>query len=173
MAAENQGTAIIAELERADRIRAVNNEIALFQNTGDARFFWRAYLRLRAAGESVPDDFMAQIDTYASKLLKAQTPLDIAAALDLSGNEKKHTGPKHAAAYARRWRIASEVKIVQDMFPGMTTDKAIKAVARNRGLSHAKVKKDYYQVFPAAKSRRKSVNPSAPPELAAAMRHWR
>lgn len=160
----------MAELERADLIRAINSEIALFQSTGDARFFWRAYLRLRAAGEPIPPDFLQRIDGFARALLSARTPQEIARALDLSGSTKKR-GPKHAVAHARRWRIAGEVAALQSTFPGLSASRAIDAVAQSRGLSSALVRKMFYQAL--AKPRHKAAEGPPADELAAVLRLWR
>ncbi len=157
------------QIKHMEFVRTVNNELALFQNTGDARFFWRAFLRIREAGQPIPDDFLDKLAQWGAKLLTARTPHEIAAALELTGDDKRYVGPKKSDAYRRRWMIASEVKNVQSLYRLKLT-KAIETVARNRGLSVPKVKRDYHEVFTAPL---KQTKPKKSGTLDAAMRAWR
>lgn len=141
-----------ADLDHEQHVHDVNNEITLYRQTGDARFFWRAFLLLHESGKDVPKDFMDKLAKFANKLLHAKTPNEIAFALELVGDEKKHIGPKHSQAYYRRWRLASEVQIVQRQYR-IKLSEAIAAVARNNCLSIAKVKGDYHKIFSAPQTK--------------------
>lgn len=144
------------EWERADLVHEVNNEITLYQATGDGRFFWRAFLTLYEAGEPLPSNFLAKFAQLGNSLLSATTPQEISAALEFSANDgRRHVGPKHSRAYEKRWRLASEVKTVLRLRPELSLVAAKRIVARNRGLSLAEVSKTYHDVFtaPLRKSR--------------------
>jgi hypothetical protein len=164
----------LAQLAEQEHVREVNNKITLYHNTGDARYFWRAFLLLREAKKPIPEDVLSKIAKYAEGLISAKTPREIAAALELAGDEKSHTGPKHSQAYAKRWRLASEVQLVKRLRPSLPLKSAIQIVARNRGLTVAKVKADYHRVFTeplgrAAKGKQKTQIQS----LANVMKEWR
>lgn len=156
-------------MEREAVLRAINNEIAQYQNTGDARFFWRAVLRINKAGEPLPEDFQREIAQFARAMLQAGTAPELARATGMAGSAKKHRGPVQSAAYTRNWRLASEVKTLLQLHPKLTLTAAIAAVARDRGLSVALVKKAYHATFTATKPKRKK----APTALDDAMRAWR
>ena len=167
--AKSESEKFIEHIERQQTVYSVNDELALYRNTGDARFFWRAFLLIRQAGQPIPDDFLNKISQWGGKLLAAQTPTEIAMALELSGNDKRHLGPKQSAAYRRRWELASEVHSVRDLYR-LRLSKAIEIVARNRGLSVAKVKHDYHAVSTAPL---KQTKPEKGGTLDEAMRAWR
>lgn len=164
----------LAQLAEAEHVCEVNNEITLYHNTGDARFFWRAFLLIREAKKPIPEDVLSKIAEYANGLISAKTPREIAAALELAGDGKSHSGPKHSQAYVRRWRLASEVQTVMRLRPSLSLKTAIEIVARNRGLTVAKVKAAYHRVFTeplgrAAKGKQKNQTQS----LANIMETWR
>lgn len=138
----------IAELERQDHVHAVNNEISLYQNTGDARFFWQAFLMIHEKGDPIPQDFLDKLAQWGRGAIQAQTPKEVAVALELSGNGKNHLGPKQSATYEKRWRLASEVKTVKNLYR-ISLIEAIRTVARNNSLPIHKVKSVYHEVFTA------------------------
>ena len=166
---ETEFDRLLEQIKHEEHVHEVNNEITLFHNTGDARFFWRAFLLIREEGKPIPDDFLDKIAQWGGKLLTARTPTEIAAALELTGDDKRHVGPKQSEAYRRRWMIASEVKNMQ-RFYRVKLSKAIEIVARNRGLSVPKVKRDYHEVFTAPL---KQTKPKKSGTLDEAMRAWR
>jgi hypothetical protein len=159
--------AFLAQLKREQLANDVQNECTLYRNTGDGRFLWRAFLRLHGAKEPIPQAILDRLAHWGGRLLGAQDPKEIAAALELSGDEKKHIGPKQSESYRKRWRLASEVCIVRDLYK-ISLTKAIAAVARNSGLSVATVKGAYDDVFRAPLRERKS-----PTDLTSALNNWR
>ena len=166
---ETEFDRLLEQIEHGEHVRRVNNEITLYHNTGDARFFWRAFLLIRKEGKPIPDDFLDKIAQWGGKLLTAQTPAQVATAMELTGDERRHVGPKQSEAYRRRWRLASEVKNVQRQFD-VSLQKAIEAVALNNRLSVPKVKRDYHEVFTAPL---KQTRPKKNGTLDEAMRAWR
>lgn len=158
------------ELIREELVHLVNNEITLYRQTGDARFFWKAIMLLHEHREPVPEQYMAQIVKWAGKVQSISEPREIAAALELSGDAKRKVGPKHSAAYEKTWRLASEVKNVKNLRAGTSLAKAIGIVARNKGLPLPVVKAAYHEVFtaPVTKQSRKAPRQN----LADAMRGW-
>lgn len=158
----------LEHLDREVLNTAVLNEFALYSNTGDGRFLWRAILVLQRAGEPIPNNLQTKLAQWASKLLTAESQGEICAALELIGDGKKHLGPKHGIAYRKRWRLAGEVRIVMDLYK-ISSTKAIASVAKNRGLSIEKVKKDYHAVFGAANRQR---NGQTPTDLDQVLRSW-
>ena len=145
------------QVRKQQLISHVNNEIHLYHATGDARFFWRAYRRLHKAGEPIPQDFLNKIAEFASSILSNDDLSALPKALELAGSDKSHIGPKQSALYRRRWKIASEVEMVKDLYK-ISTTQAIKAVAENRELSFGNVKKIHWQVFKEPLVKRKKVD---------------
>ncbi len=161
-------------LEQHDLYAAINRDIAHFQDTGDGRFFWRAYLRCRSAGLPVPDDFMELIDGFASGLVNAQTPQQIGAAMGMAGGVKRHVGHKHSASFVEKWRIAIEVQTVLSMWPNMNKTAALEAVARNNNQSVSVVKKAYYTAKNSQPQKAvKASKPKPAAALAQAISTWR
>lgn len=116
-------------LERESHVHEVNNEITLYHNTGDARFFWRAFLLIHESGEPMPQNFLDKLAQWGNRVIQAKTPQEIATAIEMTGDDKKHIGPKHSEAYRRRWRLASEVQIVKRLYK-IKLIKAIETVAK-------------------------------------------
>lgn len=160
----------IAEIERQDHVHAVNNEISLYQNTGDARFFWQAFLMIHEKGDPMPQDFLDKLAQWGRGAIQAQTPKEVAVALELSGDGKKHLGPKQSATYEKRWRLASEVKTVKNLYR-ISLIEAIRAVARNNSLPIHKVKSVYHEVFKA--SGKESKKRTAEKSLVSVLATWR
>lgn len=148
---------LVNELRRGDFVCRINNEISQFNNTNDARFFWRAFLLIQEAGEEIPKEFMEQINSYARVMLNAKCPTNLASELELFGDNKKHLGIEHSHKYTRRWKIASEVetlirvsslnKFKTSGSAKITAKQAISAVAKERGMTPANVHKIYYDTF--------------------------
>lgn len=170
---DDDEAAFFDAIEREQLVHDVNNEITLYQNTGDARFFWRAFLTLREAGEPIPEDFLSKLAQWGSKLIRAQTPTEIASALELGGDEKRHIGPAHSAAYYKRWRLASEVQTMMKMRPTLKLAEAIRIVAKNSGMTTSKVKADYHKVFTAPVSKAGKSRANKGHSLNQAMNAWR
>ena len=126
----------------------VNNEVELYLSTGDARFFWRAFLLLHQAGRPIPQNFMDKFAQMAERILQTADVADLPAALELAGSAKSHIGPKQSAAYRRRRSLAAEVAMVRDLYK-ISLTKAIRIVARNRKMSEAKIKKAYHDIYTA------------------------
>lgn len=164
--------AYVKELDHEQLVHDVNNEITLFHATSDPRFFWKAFVLLREAGEPIPESFMRQITVWGNALIPAATPHQVAAALQMTGNGKRHIGPKHSAAYERRWRIASEVKRVSEFYK-ITITKAVATVARNNSLTVAKVKKAYHDTFTAPVTKTKNTSKETARALDSALNSWR
>jgi hypothetical protein len=159
----------IQDLEREQHIHDVNNEITLYQQTGDARFFWRAFLTIHEFGDPIPKNFIDKLAQFGTKILQAKTPQELSAGLELTGDEKRHIGPIQSAAYQRRWRLASEVKTVKELYK-IPLSKAIATVAKNNNLGVSKVRNDYHKVFTA---RTKTVTQKTPVvSLTDAMKAW-
>jgi hypothetical protein len=159
----------ISVLQRMFHVRQVNEEIQLYANTGDARFLWRAFLLMRKAGDTIPEDFMAKFEQWGRKVVAADGLREIAAALELSGGNKRHIGPKHGASYRTRWKLAGEVAHVQRLY-SITLKAAKEAVARNSGLSYATVHREYHKVVP---SKRRSGSASGVMAVDSALRSWK
>lgn len=148
---------LVEELKRGDFVCRINNEISKFNNTRDARFFWRAFLLIQEAGEEIPKEFMEQINSYVRVMLNAKNPKDLAARLELFGDKKNHLGIEHGHKYTRRWKIASEVETLigvsnLNKFKTLGTTKitakqAISLVAKERGMTPANVHKIYYDTL--------------------------
>ena len=166
----DEENAFFQQIEREQNIHDVNNEITLYQQTGDARFFWRAFLIIHESGDPIPKDFIDKLAKFAEKLLQTKSPQELATALELTGDEKRHIGPKHSEAYRKRWRLASEVRTVKELYK-IPLLKAIEAVARNNNLSAFKVRKDYHSVFTAGI--RKANKDAAATSLSSAVNGWR
>lgn len=162
--------AFFQQIEREQTVHDVNNEITLYQQTGDARFFWRAFLIIHESGDPIPKDFINKLAKFGEKLLQTKTPQELATALELTGDTKKHVGPKHSLAYEKRWRLASEVRTVKELYK-ISLQKAIEAVARNNNLSAFKVRKDYHSVFTAGVH--KANKDAAATSLSSAVNAWR
>ena len=162
------------QLIREELMHVVNNEIALYQQTGDARFFWKAIIELHEHREPIPESYMAQIVRWANSILRLSEPREIATALELTGDGKRKVGPSHSDAFEKRWRLASEVQIVKRLRPSLSLDAALKIVARNRSETFAKVKGAYHSVFtaPVAKQSKKAKQ-AAKTDLSDAIRAWR
>lgn len=143
---EDDISAALDRWQRAEKIQQVNNEVALFENTGDGRFFWRAIVRIVESGETLPTSYTKKLAEIGGNLLTAITPNEIAAALEFAGDKGAHIGPKQSRAYVKRWRLASEVRQVKDFY-SIPLARAIEAVARNNKLTVSKVKKDYHSIF--------------------------
>lgn len=137
-------------LDAASFQAAVNNELTLYQNTGDARFIWRAVIRHHEANVAMPAVLVAKLAEWGGRVQTVSSPHAIVLALELKGTAKDKIGPSHSAAYRRRWRLASEVQLLHRLAPDKTLDQAIKNVARDRGKSVGQVKKAYYDVFTAS-----------------------
>lgn len=155
----------------------VNNQLALFSNTGDARFFWRAFLLIHERGETIPSQMLDLIATWARELQTAQTPFEIAAALKLSGDAKDHIGPKQSKAYEHRWEVASEVAMLMKIYRA-PVGKAIEKVATRRHMPARTVSKFYYAVFPkgikqSAERPKRAGRSGSLPAIDQAMRSWR
>lgn len=148
----------------------IQNELALYRGTGDARYVWRAIAQFQEAERPLPTEFMAKLADWAGRVQQLSDPKKIAAALELSGSEKQHVGPKHSRAYERRWRLASEVQTVRRLRPKLTLAESIAIVARNRGLNHAKVKKDYHAIFTAPLRKPRALNGE---DLSKVIDRWR
>jgi hypothetical protein len=134
------------------------NEYALYANTRDGRFLWRAFLLLHRAGKPIPKAFLDKFAEWGEKVIGAESPAQIASALQLSGTTKKHVGVKQGEAYRKRWLLASEVLRLRE-FKRLGITDAIAAVALSNKLTFAKVKKDYYSVFPATRRRSAAAGP--------------
>lgn len=158
---------ITASIQEQDFACRIQNNLALYENTGDARYVWRAIFLFHEAKKPLPPALMAKLVDWGGRVQSISDPKEIAAALELTGDNRRHVGPRHSQAYQRRWRIASEVKIVRSLRASLTLAQAIQIVARNRGLTVAKVKKDYYGTFPAPRRRDKAQ------DLSQAMQAWR
>lgn len=132
---------------------AVQNEITLYANTGDGRYVWRLIALYHEARRALPWEVVAKLAAWGDKIQGLTTPAAIAEALELKGSSKHKRGPSNAAAYRKRWRLASEVDLVRRLFPGIKTLKAaFKVVAANRGLSVPVVKRAYHDVFTATQT---------------------
>lgn len=164
--------AFIKAMRHGELVRDVNNKIALFQNTGDPRFFWKAFVLLREAGEDIPESFMHQITVWGKALIPAATPHQVATAVQMIGTEKRHIGPKHSAAYEHRWRIASEVERVKKLYK-VNLATSIDVVARDRNLTVAKVKKAYHDTFTGPAKKAKATEKEADRSLDATLNAWR
>lgn len=126
----------------------VNNELTLYLSTGDARFFWRAFLLLHKDGRPIPQNFMDKFAQIGERILQTTDVTALPAALELAGSAKDHIGPKQSAAYRARRRLASEVAMVRSGYK-ISLSEAIRIVARNKKMSVAKVKKAYHDIFTA------------------------
>ncbi len=126
----------------------VNNELTLYLSTGDARFFWRAFLLLHKDGRPIPQNFMDKFAQMGERILQTTDVTALPAALELAGSAKDHIGPKQSAAYRARRILASEVAMVRDGYK-ISLSEAIRIVARNNKMSVAKVKKAYHDIFTA------------------------
>lgn len=160
----------LAELGEQEFNCDIQNELALYRGTRDARYVWRAIALFHEAGRPLPPEFMAKLADWAGRVQQLSDPKKIAAALELTGSEKRHVGPSHSRAHERRWRLASEVQTVRRLRPKLTLAEAIAIVARNRGMSEAKIKKDYHAVFTAPRGKAKA---SAAQDLSQVMTRWR
>lgn len=169
MKARDTGQAILSELAEAEFTRAVNNDLARYQATGDARFVWKAIGRYAQADKPLPMDYLRKLAEWGGKIQQLARPAEITAALELSGDEKNKVGPAHSAAYTKRWRLASEVQRVHLMRPGPLIA-AIRIVAQNSGESVSVVKRSYHAVFtaPVKQPRR-----PAPTDLTSIISGWR
>ena len=137
-------------LDAANFQAAVNNELTLYRNTGDARFVWRAVMRYHEANITMPAVLVAKLAEWGGRVQTVSSPDAIVLALELKGSAKDKIGPSHSAAYRRRWRLASEVQLLHRLAPDKTLDQAIENVARNRRKSIAQVKRAYHDVFTAS-----------------------
>jgi hypothetical protein len=153
--------------------RHIRNELSLYQATGDARFVWRAIGRFDMAGRPLPAEFVRKLSVWGAKVQNLSDPKSIAAALELSGTGKSKVGPKHSAAFKKRWRLGSEVLTLMKLHPSLALGAAIKAVARNNALSVAKVKSAYHAVFtaPATEAQRQRAE-TAGSELHGVLSQW-
>lgn len=157
---------LVEELKRRDFVCRINNEISKFNNTRDARFFWRAFLLIQEAGEEIPKEFMEQINSYARVMLNAKCSKDLALDLELFGDKKNHLGLEHSLKYTRRWKIASEVETLIKVSnlnrlktsgsTKITAKQAISSVAKKRGMTSAHVHKIYYDTFRASSIEREN-----------------
>lgn len=59
-----------AVFDRDFRMRRVNEDLVIFDATNSSIALWRAYRRIRAAGEPVPDEVLQRIDSLAELTLK-------------------------------------------------------------------------------------------------------
>lgn len=143
------GDRLQRDIEEAGFSAAVSNEVALYRNTGDARFLWRAVMLHNDAARPLPVELVAKLAEWGSKVQTLAAPDAIAQALELRGSKKDKIGPRHAITYRRRWRLASEVDLVHRLRPDKSLTEAMKTVARNRGKSFAVVKKAYHDIFTA------------------------
>ena len=144
--ANEDGAASLLDARRRDLTLRLNTECALYINTGDARFFWRAFLHLYDAGEPIPQDFLDKFAEWGQKVLAADSPREIALALELAGTDKKHAGRAQGETYRRNWRIGSEVEQVRKLF-GVSLEEAIRIVGRNRKLHISVVKTAHDKAF--------------------------
>lgn len=154
----------------------VGAELALYTNTGDARFIWRAVARCHAADAPLPPVIVDKLAQWAALVQPLAEPAALVAALELSGSAKSKIGPKHSAAYRRRWRLAGEVSTVMRMIPDRKPNKgklrkALAIVAHRRGLSVSVVKAAYHQTVTADDRGADKLDRAA--ELQAALRAWR
>ena len=148
---------ILARLAEDEFIRTVNNDVARYHATGDARFVWKVIARYAQANKPLPMDYVHKLAEWGGKLQQISKPADIATALELSGDEKNKVGPKHSAAYTKRWRLASEVQQVHQrpFGPPISIAEAIRIVARNRALPVSVVHGAFYSLQKARERPRK------------------
>lgn len=142
----SDSAAFIADLKRREFNSLVNNECDLYRNTGDGRFLWRAYLRLHEAGAPIPQNFLDKFAEWAHKVLDAESPKEIAVALELAGTTQKHSGRKQGETYRRNWLLGSEVEQVRQLWK-ISLEEAFRIVARNRRKPLSVVKKAYDMAF--------------------------
>lgn len=161
--------AFLADLEECQFNTEVQNELTLYRNTGDARFFWKAIMLFAEAGKPLPVEFTSKLAAWGALIQHLSTPDDITATLELTGEKKQPVGPKHSEAYRLRWRLASEVQMAQRARGGSLVS-AFGVVARNRGLSVSVVKKAYHSIFT---SPIKSNRPTGTMQLSEALKAWR
>jgi hypothetical protein len=147
----------------------VNDALALYKQTRDGRYFWRAFMILHEFGRPIPQNFLDKLAQIGQSLLKAESAANIASALEFSGNKKKYVGSPTSMAYERRWRIASEVHQVKELY-SLSLIKSFSVVASHQRLTVAKVKADYYKVIKAPA--RKAIKHSGSRVLAQQMQGW-
>lgn len=158
------------DLEDREFTSIIQDELTLYRQTGDARFIWKAVILFNEAGRQLPTEFMEKLAQWGALVQDASEPKEIALALELSGKEKQRIGPNNSRAYERRWHVASEVQQVQRLYRTSLTS-AIMTVARNRGLSVAKVKKDHDSVV--RKPSRNEINKQVKgADIAEIMKRW-
>lgn len=132
-----------AHHERARLVQRYNDATYLYNSTRDGRHLWRAFVLLHAAGEPMPPDLLDHFAQWAGRVLAADGPREIAAALELAGDDKSYLGRKASQAAKLRLDIARRVHTLRTFY-GITATEAIADVARDRGLSVYKVKKAYH-----------------------------
>jgi hypothetical protein len=155
-------SAMEAEIINSD----VNDALALYGQTRDGRYFWRAFIILHESGRPIPQNFLDKFAQIGQRLLEAENTANIATALEFSGNKGKCVGSPRSMAYERRWRIASEVHQVKELY-SLSLNKSFSVVADRLQLTVSKVKTDYHKVIKA--SARKNAGPRV---LAQQMQGW-
>jgi hypothetical protein len=147
----------------------VNDALALYKQTRDGRYFWRAFLLLHESGRPIPQNFLDKLAQIGQSLLKAESTANIATALEFSGDERKYVGSNKSMAYERRWRVTSEVEQVKELYK-LSVKEALSVVARSQRLAVSKVKADYHKIITASVRReRRSVGSRA---LAQQFKGW-
>lgn len=151
----------------------VDNDLALYLNTGDARFVWRAIARHHGAGKPLPPALMSKLAQWAGRVLALSGADQIAHALELVGTGKDKIGPSHSSAYRRKWKLASEVQIVRRLRPDLSLKDAFEVVARNTGKSVPVVKRAYHDTMTAPTGRAKRAAKKRAPQLQYVLSAWR
>lgn len=144
--------AFLQEITEAELHRDLQAEVVMYAHTRDGRYVWRLLLRLHEAKLPIPPEVFDKLAVWAVRLLSATSPEEIAAAIEFSGDAKRHIGPRKSAGVYRRVSVASEVRNLIDLQRSignkLSAADAIRAVARNRGLTETQVKGDYHRTFP-------------------------
>ena len=122
------------------------DELAIYLSARNGLAVWRALKICHAAGAPLPQVIYDKLAQWAERLDSATSEREIARALELTGSQKAYKGPSTLRVAEMRRAIASEVEQVADLYK-LSRPAAFAVVARNRRLSEAKVKKDYYAFF--------------------------
>ncbi|MBL0420240.1 hypothetical protein JI739_07780 [Ramlibacter sp. AW1] len=138
------GTA--AYFARGRLVQQFNDAVSLYNTTRDGRHLWRAFLVLHDAGEPLPPDLLAHFAEWARGVLAADGSREIAAALELAGDDKNYKGRKASQAAKRDQSLARLVHELRTVH-GVSLTRAFAVVARDRGLNVPTVKKAYYGVM--------------------------
>lgn len=147
----------------------VNDALALYEQTRDGRYFWRAFMILHESGRPIPQNFLDKLAQIGQSLLKAESDANIATALEFSGDKRKYVGSPTSMAYERRWRVASEVHQVKELY-SLSLNQSFSVVADRLRLTVSKVKTDYHKVIKAPA--RKALKIAGSRVLAQQMQGW-